>query len=214
VEKRRGFFLAASVLAAAIAIASACSFPEPTVIDADGEGGPSSSSGGDGSNATDDGSVPRDAALVDSVFAIDGNQNVDPDGASQEASVAPEGGLVDATGCNKCNCDGDKANTNDAASGCATLGNDCNDLDPFIPHDGFVASEPNGHSGDWDCDGVVTKQFPVNIDCGLLANCSGSGFSGDPACGTSGPFVTCKPSLLPLVLCETKSTETVVQGCR
>ena len=72
-KKRRGFFLAASVLGAAIAIASACSFPEPALID-DGEGGPSSSSGNDG-NPNDDGSVPKDATLTDSIFSIDGIMN-------------------------------------------------------------------------------------------------------------------------------------------
>lgn len=207
-KKRRGFFLAASVLGAAIAIASACSFPEPALIGASEEGGSSSSSGD-----PSDGPVPDDAGLLDSVFAIDGNANVDPDGAAQEASVAPDASTVDATGCpDKCDCDGDGFRSNNPT--CPDAGRDCNDLDKFIPHDGFVASPPVGHDGDWDCNGTVLKQFPVNINCGLLANCSAAGFTGDPACGTAGTFVTCKPSLLPLVLCEVKSTETVIQGCR
>lgn len=210
-KSRRGFFLAASVLAGAIAIASACSFPEPQLIDSSLEGGPSSSSGSDG-NPNDDGSVPQDATLADSIFAIDGNQNVDPDGGGQEASVAPEAGLVDANSCTTCDCDKD-----DAASEAGTCGgNDCNDLDPFIPHDGFVSSKPVGHSGDWNCDGVVTKQFPVNLNCGLLANCSAAGFTGDPPCGTSGEFVTCKNLAIPLpgVLCQKGTTETVIQACK
>lgn len=214
-KRRRGFFLAAGVLASAIAIASACSFPEPTLIVSPSEGeedGSTSSSGGDADPA-DASSPPADASLVDSVFAIDGNENVDPDGATQEASVAPDSGTVDEAGCpDKCDCDGDKHRSNDPT--CPDAGRDCNDLDPFIPHDGFVASPPNGHDGDWDCDGTVTKQFPVNVDCGLLSNCNAAGFTGDPPCGTAGPFVTCKPSVLPLVLCDVKSTETVIQGCR
>lgn len=210
-KKRRGFFLAASVLAFAVAIASACSFPEPTLVDPVTEGG--SSSGGD-SEPTADGTVFEDASLVDNIFAIDGNQNVDPDGGGQEASVAPEAGLVDATGCDPCDCDDDDAKSE--AGACGAGGTDCNDLDPFIPHDGFVASKPNGHSGDWNCDGVVTKQFPVNLNCGLLANCSAAGFSGDPPCGAGGMFVRCKNIALPLpgVLCEVGSTETVVQACK
>ena len=131
-KRHRGFFLAASALAGAIAIATACSFPEPQVID-DGEGGTASSSSG--SVGSGDGSVPKDASLVDNVFAIDGNQNVDPDGASQEASVAPDSGPpIDASGCpDKCDCDNDGFRSNNVS--CADAGRDCNDLDPFIPHE-------------------------------------------------------------------------------
>ena len=183
--------------------------PEPMLLDSN-EGGSSSSSSGDAPN--DDGSVPQDATLVDSVFAVDGNQNVDPDGGGQEASVAPDGGLVDAAGCTTCDCDKDDAASEAGACG----GNDCNDLDPFIPHDGFVKSKPVGHSGDWNCDGVVTKQFPVNLNCGLLAKCSAAGFTGDPPCGTAGEFVTCKDLVIPLngVLCQKGPTETVIQACK
>jgi hypothetical protein len=208
VKRRRRFFLVAATLpGAALAIASACGFPEPTLVDPGSDGGP----GGD-SNPGDDGPVPQDATLADSVFGIDGNQNVDPDGGSQESSVAPEASLIDANGCVSCNCDGD-----DAASEAGTCGgNDCNDLDPFIPHDGYVKSKPVGHSGDWNCDGIVTKQFPVNVDCGLLANCKTAGFTGDPACGTAGEFVTCKELAIPLsgVLCQKGATETVIQACK
>lgn len=210
-KRRRGFFLAASVLGGAVAIASACSFPEPLLVDAASEAG---SSSGDG-QANDDGSVPEDAALVDNIFAIDGNQNVDPDGGGQEASIAPDAAAVDATGCpDKCDCDEDGVRSDNPT--CPDAGLDCNDLDPFIPHDGFVASKPNGHDGDWNCDGVVTKQFPVNMNCGLLAKCNAAGFTGDPPCGTAGPFVRCKNLALPLpgLLCETAATETVIQGCK
>lgn len=210
-KRRRRFFMAAGVTSlTGIAIASACGFPEPTLIDAANEAGPSSSSSSGDAPSGEDASVPKDATLADSIFAIDGNENVDPDGASQEAAVAPEAGLVDAAGCTTCDCDQD-----DAASEAGTCGgNDCNDLDPFIPHEGFVASKPNGHSGDWNCDGKVTKQFPVNVNCGALQNCNIAGFTGDPACGTAGEFITCKDSLLPFVLCEKASTETVLQGCK
>jgi hypothetical protein len=193
-----------------MAIASACGFPEPALFDdpALSEGGPD----GDGGPTTH-GDGPTDAALAESVFAIDGNQNVDPDGASQEASVAPDASMVDAAGCpDKCDCDEDGFRSSNPT--CADAGRDCNDLDPFIPHDGFVASPPNGHDGDWDCNGTVTKQFPVNIDCGLLGDCNAAGFTGDPGCGVPGAFVTCKKSIVPLLLCDVKSTETVIQGCR
>lgn len=212
-KKRRCFFLAASVPAGAIAVASACSFPEPILV-ADGSEGGSSSGGGDADGA--DGSIPEDATFVDSVFAIDGNQNVDPDGASQEASVAPEAGVIDAASCNKCDCDDDKTNTNDAASGCATLGKDCNDLDPFIPYKGgYIASRPQGHDGDWNCDGVVTKQLAVNVKCDLLADCSAQGFKTDPACGATGEYIFCTKILLTgLCIEDTAKTEARAQGCK
>jgi hypothetical protein len=190
-----------------MAMASACAFPEPQLVP--DEAGVSSDA------ASPDGAMPTDASVVDSVFAIDGNQDVDPDGAAQEASTRPDGAaLKDAAGCvDQCDCDEDGVRSNNPS--CSPVGKDCNDLDPFIPHDGFVASKPaKGATGDWDCDGKVTKQFPVNVSCGLLANCNAAGFTGDPGCGESGAFVTCKPSLLPLVTCDVKSTETVTQGCR
>lgn len=208
-KRRRGSFLAASVLAGAIAIASACSFPEPVLFDPAGEGGPSSS--GDDANPTRDGSVPMDATLVDSVFAIDGNQNVDPTGASQEASVAPDAGLVDAVGCDPCDCDGDDAASEAGACG----GNDCNDLDPFIPHDGFVSSRPVGHDGDWNCDGIVTKQLPVNVRCDLLTDCTAQGFRNDPACGATGEYIFCRKVLLTgLCIEDSAKMEARAQGCK
>ena len=211
-QKRRRFFLAASVPAGAIAIAAACSFPAPTLVPDDGaETG--SSSGGDGDPNAD--AAPAEASLVDSVFGIDGNQNVDPDGASQEASVAPDAGLIDANNCDaKCDCDDDGVATKDA-SACPTTGNDCNDFDPFIPHDGFVASRPRGHDGDWNCDGVVTKQFPVNVKCDLLTNCTAQGFRTDPACGATGEYIFCTKILLTGVCVEdTGKMEARAQGCK
>lgn len=189
-----------------MAIASACAFPEPQIV-------PDAVSDSDG--ALPEAGVPTDASVVDSIFAIDGNQNVDPDGAAQEASTRPDGSTVkDAAGCvDQCDCDEDTVRSDNPA--CSPAGKDCNDLDPFIPHYGFVSSKPaSGATGDWDCDGKVTKQFPVNVSCGLLSSCDAAGFTGDPGCGESGQFVTCKPSLLPLVACDVKSTETVTQGCR
>lgn len=214
-RRRRGFFLAASVLAAAVAIASACSFPEPALVGGAGadEGGSSSSSSSGGDADGSDVSVPVDAPF-DSVFAIDGNQNVDPDGASQEASVAPDAGLVDAMGCDACDCDMDNVKNKDAAV-CGNTGNDCNDLDPFIPHDGFVASRPEGHDGDWNCDGVVTKQFPVNVRCDLLTDCKAQGFKTDPACGATGEYIFCTQVLLTgLCVEDTAKMEARAQGCK
>jgi hypothetical protein len=192
-----------------MAIASACSFPEPALVP--GEGGATESGSQDGQPTE---SAPSDAGLVDSVFSIDGNENVDPEGGAQEASTRPDGAaLVDAAGCpDKCDCDGDGVRSDNPS--CGPTGADCNDLDPFVPHDGFVADPPPpGADGDWDCDGTVTKQFPVNVNCGVLSDCNAAGFTGDPACGTFGQFVTCAPTLVPLV-CKDGGVKLLTQGCR
>lgn len=209
--KRRALFVTTS-LATAMAIAAACGFPEPRLLDDELAETGTTESGG---NTPDggDGAVPKEASLFDSIFAIDGNENVDPDGASQEAGVAPEAGPpIDASSCaDPCDCDEDKFRSNDAS--CPNPGRDCNDLDPFIPHDGFVSSKPVGHNGDWDCNGVVTKQFPVNFSCGLLADCTASGFKTDPGCGETGEYVLCTEVILTGV-CIQSGTEARAQGCR
>lgn len=196
-----------------MAIAAACSFPEPTLVP-DEAGAP----GNDGA-PTKTGIAPDGGgdARLDSAFAIDGNENVDPDGASQEASTRPDGATVlEAGACKKtCDCDEDGVYVKDAS--CAMSGNDCNDLDPFVPYTGgFVADKPPpGFDGDWNCDGTVTKQFNVNIQCGLLTDCSAKGFTGDPGCGSTGEYVECSQLVLPLgIVCQNGKTENRVQGCR
>ena len=205
---RRRLFLAAAVLLGAMAIASACAFPEPAAVPE--EAGTPVESG----VSADGGARPADA-LAESVLHLPGNEDVDPEGGAQEASTRPDGSfvVVDAASCaDPCDCDEDGVRSDDAS--CDPVGNDCNDLDPFIPHDGFVADKPVGHEGDWNCDGKVTKQFPVNVSCGLLSDCKAAGFTTDPACGGTGDFVTCKNSLLPFVVCEEASRDSRAQGCR
>ncbi len=84
---------------------------------------------------------------------------------------------------------------------------DCDDTQPAIhPGQTFRSDTwPDGSThrpvGDWDCDGTTTKQFAVNVACsGPCSTFSAVGFSGDPACGADGPFVTgcallCNPIL-------------------
>jgi hypothetical protein len=130
-----------------------------------------------------------------------------------EASTRPEDVvLVDPTACDDpCDCDEDGLRSSDAS--CPAPGRDCEDLDPFVPHDGFVADMPvSGQSGDWDCSGKVEKQYTSNLSCGrLLGDCNGEGFSGDPSCGESGEFVVCAKSTGG---CVVRGTEIRTQGCR
>jgi hypothetical protein len=203
---RRPLCIATGAVATAMAIASACTFPEPQIVpDEAGE----EHEGG----SIIDGGAPRDA-LTESVLDLPGNEDVDPEGGAQEASTRPDGSTTkDAAGCiDACDCDEDGVRSDNPA--CDPVGSDCNDLDPFIPHDGFVADKPVGHAGDWDCDGKVTKQFPVNVSCGLLSDCAAAGFTSDPACGATGTYVTCKKSLVPLAICEEAARDSRAQGCR
>ena len=73
-------------------------------------------------------------------------------------------------------------------------------------------------NGDWNCDGVVERQHGVNVDCedhSLTSAACGSihGFTGEPACGTAGQWVTCiYPGVGPK--CSSGTIETRTQGCR
>ncbi len=75
-------------------------------------------------------------------------------------------------------------------------GTDCDDSDPHThPGADFIDSAPPpGKNGDWNCDGVVTKQFPENLDCSSLTatDCATySGFVTKATCGEAANFVAC-----------------------
>jgi hypothetical protein len=161
--------------------------------DADGGGGgdgAGDASGGDaaGGDATSDG-APTDGA--------------GSDGASTEAGA-------DASTCDE---DGD----HDPATGPVCGGDDCDDHDAraFFAEPDFLTFTPTATTqGDWNCNGSLEKQYAVNVSCGLLnlGQCNTtSGLTGDPACGTSGPFVQCQSNGL---LCSAISTTTKTQGCK
>jgi hypothetical protein len=73
---------------------------------------------------------------------------------------------------------------------------------------------PDGSTGDWNCDGVVTKQFDASppgacrsMDCLIEAGA----FQVDLGCGEIGDFYFCQnPSVCPLVPGSKKRA----QGCR
>lgn len=101
---------------------------------------------------------------------------------------------VDASGCTTCDCDNDMSLVRDA--GCALSNFDCDDLDPLVnPGASFVSaawSSPHVPAGDWNCDGVATKQYAFGKVCPFANNCFGQAFEGNPACGATADFFDCK----------------------
>ena len=128
---------------------------------------------------------------------------VDPDPAVAATSASDAMAQVDASGVDTVDSSdaADAADAADAVDPCdkdddgylavACDGGDCDDDDPRAhpaADAGFITSLISSVTvGDWNCDGVVTKQFGYDLNCGALsmgANCvTVSGFVGDPACG-------------------------------
>lgn len=192
------------VMSAPLALAAyACSFPDVTFGPAPGEveGGSQEVSAHDGGGITD-------------VFAIDGNENVDPSGKDKDAATRGDAKRIPEGGCgaDPCNCDDDPVDN----TGCQPQGGDCDDFDPLVyPGQGFVAEPDPPRAGDWDCDNVVTKQYAVNVNCGgvSLGSCEAiEGFRGDPPCGTQAEYVFCKKSAV-LCFVDAQRTTTRTQGC-
>jgi hypothetical protein len=156
-----------------------------------------SSKGGAG----DDGNVPLPDRTRDS-----GGGSESPDAASPEA---PGDAGIDAA----FDCDRDK----DGFLSLACDGSDCDDDDPFAhPDAGFSRDAATAKTkGDWNCDGKVDKEQRTNMFCAgfdMLTCQNRTGFTGDPPCGQTGPFVACA---LINSNCQTVAMPTgVIQACR
>ncbi len=192
--RRMAILALGSALLGGGALLPACGFPSPILQDQ--SDGASTSEGG-----------PKDAPV--DVF-YDGDANI-----TVEAGPDSEGGVMD--------CDRDRDRV--FASGVPCGGTDCNDDEVAVtPASGFrtlapLPGPPPGNGGDWDCSGIVEKQFSTtNLSCGGLSSllaCDGtSGFSGDPGCGESGPFITCRWQTLPVPGCAQVQSVTQIQGCK
>lgn len=213
------WFVLASLPAA---IAVACSFPDVTFL----ESSEADTNGGhiDGGEASADAATGADATSDAEALPPD----VDPEGSNKDAStVGDAADQVDASACTSCDCDGDGFNRVDVDAGCnggpGSNLPDCDDLIAAIhPGQGFVEDRwPENASksvlpGDWDCSGTVTKQYGYGSTCGALTAC-GDGFRGEPACGETAEYLTCKDPLPLLGLtCSVGTSEpagTRVQGC-
>jgi hypothetical protein len=172
------------------------------------------------SGATD--VAPGSDTADGNVLAVDANEDVDPDGGSQEAATRDGATAIDAAGCT-CDCDQDgfQPSTSSCDGGPGPRP-DCDDLDDLVkPTSGFVAAawtSPHAPAGDWNCDGVTTKQHDHDQKCNDPNNCNGkSGFDGNPSCGETAPFNTCQynPGMAGILLpsCKVGSTAMATQAC-
>lgn len=213
---RRKLLVLALAASPLLAIGAACSFPDVAFAPA----GTTPESGTSDSPAGTD-------AMADAggdVVTVGANEDVDPDGASQEAATRPKGGaMIDAAGCT-CDCDHDgfQPSTGGCDGGPGPRP-DCDDLDDLIkPDAGFVAADwtsPHMPSDDWNCDGVRTKQYDYNQKCTDPQNCNGkAGFAGDPNCNESAVYNVCLYNAgiggIALASCKVGSTAMVTQACK
>lgn len=130
-------------------------------------------------------------ADVEPIAYQSANQDAASDGApgaDTSVSAPPDAG-DDALLCNDDE-DGDGV-TSEACGGA-----DCDDTDPLThPGADFVdVTPPAGKNGDWNCDGVVTKQFSENLDCSSFTadECATHlGYTTKATCGDLLTFVAC-----------------------
>jgi len=187
-------------------LAAACSFPGVTY---------SNGSGSDGS-AGDDGGQPE-------ASAAEGSTEASTEGGMQGDDGSVDGsGLVDVVdeyvfeaAPDAPVCDQDEDTYQASSTQCS--GNDCCDKDSHAhPNEtGYFTAPDNCGSFDYDCDGTLEPEYPVNITCGGtgLTGCTGgSGFTGAPQCGESGPYGTCMGS--GALKCTVQGITMVVQACR
>jgi hypothetical protein len=153
-------------------------------------------------------------ALVAQVEEVSYGPTPTDSATSEDASV--EATTVDATSERAPIDDGcDEDHDGSRATG-ACGGDDCDDTDPRThPGADFVSEPPPaGRMGDWNCDGVVTKQYPERFTCFVdTAQCvTVAGFLGDAPCGQNADFITCQ--LAGGTTCAPEAPTKHAQGCR
>ena len=160
--------------------------------------------------------APKDAtAPADSMGPVDAETH---DAAASDDKATVDDPVVEATmDAPTCDFDHDGYLAGADVSTCG--GNDCDDTDaranPGIV--GFQYWLPLGKmNGDWNCNGMVEKEFKANINCSSLLNVQCDtiqGFTGDdPGCSMLGIFVQCTSALVGLN-CMDGPAQHVRQGC-
>jgi hypothetical protein len=193
-------------LLVAAALAS-CGFPDVTY---------STAPASDGSSPTIDASTDVSSSGGNEAGDAPSDAPANADGAGDANDAAGEDapdGAPDAATC-------DEDHDTYQAQGAICGGLDCDDHDPranpgVMSFQTYAPQAPT--NGDWNCDGVVEKQYSTNVSCNMLmlgpACVTFTGFTGDPACGSSGAFVQCTASTLGLT-CTDGPTSMQVQGCK
>ncbi len=182
-------------------VALACGFPDVTFTDA-----------GDGSEAGFDATLEAGEAGPLEDATADASEDA-PEDVRPDVLILGDAGS-DVDGGDPCDRDQDGYKAKGGSCG----GDDCDDLDArahpgltgFFTHAIFPPT-----NGDWDCSGVVDKQFTdVNQACGLisLGKCvQKTGFAADPKCGTQGTYIT--ECIFENLSCKAV-TKLEYQGCR
>lgn len=201
---RRLFFLA---------LVTGCSFPNPEVIEGIVDSTATDTATREAATETGPDSSARDSTsdvVVDSLADSLADSAMDTAVAdTREASTCIGTDL-------SCDCDGDGDKAK-GKTGCLG-GGDCDDGDPRRNSKvtSFLPDVPVGHTGDWDCNGSVQKDFADGINCGMYVTattgCTQSGYKGTPACGSTAVFVRCKPG--PLTNCTDDTTSMLVVKCK
>ena len=160
--------------------------------------------------------VAKDAtAPVDSMSPIDATETHDAAAADDKATMDDH--MVPTMDAPTCDFDHDGFLAGADVSTCG--GNDCDDTDAHANPGvvSFVYWFPLGKmNGDWNCNGMVEKEFKANINCSSLLNVQCDtiqGFTGDdPGCSMLGNFVQCTSALVGLN-CMDGPAQNVRQGC-
>lgn len=188
------------VAGAAIARAAiACGFPSPELTDLPDVVAPTTDGQLPDGAAPGDSAPPTDGALLPEVAPFDGSvAPLDAQMLDGDATVVLGDGAV-------INCDEDGDRFAKPGGHCGGL--DCDDRDPrvrpdrtFNEEDAAVGDGGPGTNGDWNCNGVVEREFDVNVSTGcpnlLSLGCAREGWEGVPRCGSTAKFVKCVPTFL------------------
>ncbi len=193
----RRWLTAFLVLAPAVGVAGACSFPDVT-FDATSPAEAGLPDGGAGEGGADlDGALPP----------------VDATSEKPPIEAGPDGQCLDP-----CDCDGDGFKSRDAACGEAG-GTDCDDLDfRANPDAGLTRDLATAETrGDWNCDGNVTTEYPVLgskcVDRLITSGC-GTGLLSNVPCGTMGDLYTCQAPAIGLRCTDKLPPVKVLQRCK
>jgi hypothetical protein len=153
--------------------------------------------------------------------ATGGTTSAGSGGASSGGSGGGAGGGTAGSGKGGAPVDCDRDDDGYTAPGTAGCsGPDCDDRD-YDAHPGqqsFFEDQRTSGGFDYDCNGNSEAQYMGALDCSLLSidDCSGEGFSGSlPACGATGTWIRCRPTVPPLpLLCTSENAGTRRMPCR
>jgi hypothetical protein len=196
-------------------ILGACTFPDVTYDAGEGpiEASPVETSVGDDAPPSGDSGMASEAG--DATSGRDSTTNAF-ETSTVDAPPPPADAYVFEAAPDAPPCDQDQ--DTDPAIGGACGGTDCDDEDPraYNGEPNYLTALPRATTmyGDWNCNHIVEKLYPINVDCSTsIGSCdSVSGFTGDPGCGTAGTFVQCMT--MNVIFCVVGASSMQVQACK